>query len=37
MEADLEDLIKKNEGEKFTFMKEKFRIEKGMIVKEYGR
>jgi hypothetical protein len=37
MEADLENLIKKSEGEKFTFMNQKYRIEKGVIVKEYAK
>jgi hypothetical protein len=33
MESDLVDLIKMNEGEKFTFMKQKFTIQNGVIVK----
>ncbi|TXI85763.1 MAG: hypothetical protein E6Q37_05680 [Crocinitomicaceae bacterium] len=33
MESDLVDLIKMNEGEKFTFMKQKFIIKNGVIVK----
>ena len=37
MEADLENLIKKSEGEKFTFMNQKYRIEKGVVVKEYAK
>lgn len=37
MESDLVDLIKKNEGEKFTFMNQKFKIEKGEIVKDFDK
>ena len=37
MEADLVDLIKKNEGEKFIIMNQKFKIVKGEIVKEYAK
>lgn len=33
MESDLVDLIKMNEGEKFTLMKQKFIIQNGVIVK----
>ena len=32
MESDLEDLIQKKEGEEFTFMREKFRIQNGSVV-----
>ncbi|MEY3237416.1 MAG: hypothetical protein RI883_1517 [Bacteroidota bacterium] len=35
MEADLEDLIKKNEGDKFFFMGELFVIKNGVVVKVF--